>query len=76
MALTLTGSKRWPKWKVLEQLAVAHCGLSKKKAAVILADVYQAASDTLPLLEDLKKQHGGFSELAGELECLLMATID
>jgi serine/threonine-protein kinase HipA len=75
MALTLTGSKRWPKWKVLEQFAIAHCGLSKKKAAVILADVYQAASDTLPILEDLKKQHEKFSELADEIECLLMATI-
>jgi len=75
MALTLTGSKRWPKWKVLEQFAVAYCGLSKKKAAVILADVHQAASDTLPILQDLKKQHEGFSELAGELESLLMKTI-
>jgi serine/threonine-protein kinase HipA len=75
MALTLTGSKRWPKWKVLEQFAIAHCGLSKKKAAVILADVYQAASETLPILGDLKKQHEGFSELADELEGLLMATI-
>ena len=75
MALTLTGSKRWPKWKVLEQFAVSHCGLSKKKAAVILADVYQGASDTLPILHDLKNQHEGFSELADELECLLMATI-
>jgi serine/threonine-protein kinase HipA len=75
MALTLTGSKRWPKWKVLEQFAIAHCGLSKKKAAVILADVYQGASDTLPILYDLKNQHEEFSELADELECLLMATI-
>jgi serine/threonine-protein kinase HipA len=75
MALTLTGSKRWPKWKVLEQFAIAHCGLSKKKAALILADVYQGAGETLPILEDLKKQHEGFAELADELECLLMATI-
>jgi len=60
---------------VLEQFAVAHCGLSKKKAAVILADVYQAAGDTLPILQDLKKQHEGFSELADELESLLVATI-
>ena len=75
MALTLTGSKRWPKWKVLEQFAIAHCGLSKKKAAVILADVYQGASETVPILHDLKNQHEGFSELADELECLLMATI-
>lgn len=75
MALTLSGSKRWPKWKVLEQFAITHCGLSKKKAAVILADVYQGASETVPILHDLKNQHEEFSELADELECLLMATI-
>ena len=42
-------------------------------AAVILADVYQGASDTLPILGDLKKQHEGFAELADELEGLLFA---
>ena len=68
MALTLSGSKRWPKWKVLEQFAITHCGLTKKNANLILADVYQAASDTLPILEDLKKQHEDFSELADEIE--------
>jgi len=48
--------------------AVCYCGLTKKNANLILADVYQAASDTLPILEDLKKQHEDFSELADEIE--------
>lgn len=76
MALTLTGSKRWPKWKVLEQFAVTHCGLTKRGANLVLDDVYQAASDTLPMLQDLKNQHEGFSELANELEILLSARLD
>lgn len=71
MALTLTGSKCWPKWKVLEQFAITHCGLSKKKANQILADVYQGARETLPILQGLKNQHKGFAELAEELESLL-----
>lgn len=76
MALTLSGSKRWPKWKVLEQFAISHCRLSKKKAATILNEVYQAANETLPELSDLKKQHADFSDLANELESLLLSTIN
>ena len=45
------------------------------KANLILNEVYQAASDTLPILYDLKNQHEEFSELAGELEDLLMQKI-
>lgn len=75
MALTLSGSKRWPRWKVLEQFAISHCRLSKKKAAIILNEVYQGASETLPELYDLKKQHADFSDLADELENLLLSTI-
>ncbi len=76
LALTLSVSKRWPKWKVLEQFAITHCGLTKKKASLILKDVYQGASDNLPILYDLKNQHEEFSELAGELEILLNAKLD
>ena len=76
MALTLSGSKRWPKWKVLEQFAITHCGLSKKKANIILNEIYQAVSLTQPILNDLKRQHVGFSDLADELETLFMTAID
>lgn len=38
MALTLTGSKRWPKQKVLEAFGMGHCQLSKRQ-------VVQAAED-------------------------------
>ncbi len=75
MALTLTGSKRWPKWKVLERFAISHCGLTKKKAGLVLAEVYQAAKDTLPILRALQKKHEGFKEIASELEGLLISQI-
>lgn len=76
MALTLTGSKRWPKWKVLEQYAITHCGLTKKTANLILDDIYQGVNKTLPVLDELKNSHAEFSELACELEILLNAKID
>ena len=31
MALTMGGSKRWPKWKTLQQFAKLQCGLNTKK---------------------------------------------
>lgn len=73
MALTLTGSKRWPKWKVLEKFAISHCGLTKKKAGIILAEVYQAAEETLPILRQLKEKHEGFAEVANDMEGLLIS---
>lgn len=76
MALTLSGSKRWPKWKVLQQFAVAHCGLTKKKADQILDQVYQAAAMTLPLITTLKNRHTGFSDIADTLERLLNSKIE
>jgi serine/threonine-protein kinase HipA len=75
MALTLTGSKRWPKWKVLEKFAISHCGLTKKKAGVILEEVYQAAQETLPILRELKEKHEGFAETAGDMEALLISKL-
>ena len=74
--ITVQPSKRWPKWKGLEQFAVSHCGLTKKKANLILNEVHQAASDILPMLQDLKNQHEEFSDLASELEILLNAKLD
>ncbi len=65
MALTLTGSKRWPKWKVLENFGKRHCNLSTKAIAQAAAEVEQACNATLPLLEQLITQHSGF-EIIGE----------
>lgn len=75
MALTLSGSKRWPKWKVLESFAVSHCGLSKKKANLILDDVYTAARLVVPIFQELKDQHEGFQPIAEDMEALIKAGI-
>lgn len=64
MALSLTGSKRWPKWKVLQQFAKQHCGLNNKKIDKAVNEVEQAAIQTIPLLNDLAKQHSEFLPIA------------
>ncbi len=64
MALSLTGSKRWPKWKVLQRFAVQHCALSNKKINQALEEVKQASETTFPLLNELTRQHEKFSPIA------------
>lgn len=68
MALTLTGSKRWPKRKVLHKLAVQHCLLSNKQINEIEEQVEQALSDSLSLLEQLQQQHQGFIEVGESMK--------
>ena len=72
MALTLGGSKRWPKWKMLERFARSQCGLNSKAIEAIVADVEQAAINTLPLVQTLGDKHDGFKEIAGALCELLV----
>ncbi len=64
MALTLTGSKRWPNWKVLQQFGKQHCALNVKKINQAGEEVEQAAIQTQPLLIDLAKQHPAFTPIA------------
>jgi len=64
MALSLTGSKRWPKWKVLQQFAIQHCGLNRKKIEQAVNEVEHAAIQTIPLINDLAQQHPEFSPIA------------
>jgi len=68
MALTLTGSKRWPKPKVLHKFAMQHCQLNKKQIDVIEEQVEQAIISSLPLLEQLQKKHQGFAEVANSMK--------
>lgn len=63
MALTLTGSKRWPKRKVLHNFARQHCQLTQLKIKEIEAQVDAAITAGLPLLAKLQKQHKGFVEI-------------
>ena len=64
MALSLTGSKRWPKWKVLQRFAVQHCGLNNKNINQAVKEIEQASKDTLPILNELTQQHDEFSSIA------------
>ena len=74
MALTLTGSKRWPKRKVLHTFARHHCLLDTQQIEESDAAVEQAVQENLPLLERLQQQHEGFAPIAERLYALLATT--
>ncbi|PCI72991.1 MAG: phosphatidylinositol kinase [Gammaproteobacteria bacterium] len=71
MALTLTGSKRWPKWKVLEQFARQHCGLNSKKIELAINEVKGAAERAFPLLDELSELHPEFENIADVIRLLI-----
>lgn len=75
MALTLTGSKRWPKWKVLEKFAKIHCRLSNKTIEKIVSDVEEACVGSVPLLEQLMVSHPAFQPIGEEIKKLLQQRI-
>ena len=64
MALTLTGSKRWPKMKVLERFGMQHCGLKAEACEVLHGEVEQAILDIRPELEALAAKFSGFTPIA------------
>ncbi|WP_281649065.1 type II toxin-antitoxin system HipA family toxin [Parendozoicomonas sp. Alg238-R29] len=76
MALSLTGSKRWPKWKVLEKFGKSHCGLNNREIKTIVADIEQAVHKTLPLLAKLKNSHPSFAGIADQMEKLMHTSFD
>lgn len=67
MALSLTGSKRWPKWKVLEKFGKQHCALNTQKITQATEEVEQACKTTLPLLEQLATTHQTFEPIATQM---------
>ncbi|WP_252179895.1 type II toxin-antitoxin system HipA family toxin [Endozoicomonas sp. 4G] len=71
MALTLGGSKRWPKWKMLQKFARTQCGLNTSEINRILEEVELAAQATLPLVAELSEKHSGFREIGDQLSTLL-----
>jgi len=71
MALTLTGSKRWPKWKVLEKFAKIHCRLNGKTIEKIVSDVEESCASSHALLEKLMNTHTGFQVIGEEIAKLL-----
>jgi len=75
MALSLTGSKRWPKWKVIEQFGKQHCGLNSKKINHAYDEVIAASEKTMPLLENLVKAHPLFEPVAGIMGTLMKKSL-
>ena len=71
MALTLTGSKRWPKQKVLHNFARQHCLLNQVQISKIEEQIEQAISESLPLLEELQNKHSGFEAIGEVMKSLL-----
>jgi serine/threonine-protein kinase HipA len=74
MALTLTGTKRWPKWKVLERFAKSHCNLSNAKIDQIINDLENACEISKPLLNELVKNHLDFKPIGEKIDALLGKT--
>jgi len=74
MALTLTGSKRWPKRKVLHDFGRQHCQLSQRHIDQIEAQIDEAVKEGLPLLEKLQQQHDGFVEVGDVMRQFLLAS--
>ena len=66
MALTLGGSKRWPKWKTLQKFARQQCGLSNKDVEKIVGDVESAAHKTLPQVQVFSDKHNGFKDIGNK----------
>lgn len=71
MALTLTGSKRWPKWKVLEKFGKLHCDLNTKHIDKIIDEIDRACSLVQPQLEELIKRHADFLPIGEKIATLL-----
>ena len=66
MALSLSGSKRWPKMKVLQAFGSYHCQLNKTQLEQAEAEVETGIQTGLPLLARLMERHVGFMPV-GEL---------
>ncbi|MFT7006572.1 MAG: serine/threonine-protein kinase HipA [Colwellia sp.] len=73
MALSLTGSKRWPKQKVLLKFGKQHCGLSNKKIEQVYKEIEQAKVACLPLLSELSEKHATFSYIANKMREIITA---
>mgnify|MGYP000551355773 CR=1 FL=1 len=72
MALSLTGTKRWPKAKVLHRFGLNHCQLSKQLLEQAAEEVDLAINQNLPLLESLSQQHADFAAIAERMHALFI----
>ncbi|NRB42241.1 MAG: type II toxin-antitoxin system HipA family toxin [Pseudomonadales bacterium] len=74
MALSLTGSKRWPKWKVLQRFGQQHCLLKNKEIDHIYQQVDEAINQQQYLLSELSQKHADFIVIAEAIEDLILAS--
>ncbi len=63
LALTLDGSKNFPKAKKLLNFAKLHCGLQPVKTASILEEVAEAVVKTMDELRQYAKDHKDFEQI-------------
>ncbi|MCF6300681.1 MAG: type II toxin-antitoxin system HipA family toxin [Proteobacteria bacterium] len=75
MALSLTGSKRWPKWKVLQKFANQHCGLNTKRTNQALEEVMHAREKGINILVSLAEKHPAFSLISEVMQKLINSGI-
>jgi serine/threonine-protein kinase HipA len=75
MALSLTGSKRWPKWKVLEKFARIHCRLNGKQIDQAMDEVEQACAISMNTLSALIQRHPQFEAVGDVLGKLVTQRI-
>ncbi len=71
MALSLTGSKRWPKWKVIQKFGKQHCRLNSKRITQACDEVLAASEQTMPLLDELVGKHRAFEGVADVIQVLM-----
>lgn len=75
MALTLNGSKRWPKRKLLEKFGREHCRLSSKKMDAVFSDIDNACALGYSLAEQLINSYPDFSPIGEKIIHLLQQRI-
>ena len=67
MALTLAGSKRWPKLKMLYRFARSHCGLNGAAIQKIMAELEHAIVLTQPVVSALRERHPDFDAIGAHI---------
>ncbi len=67
MALTLDGSKAWPRRKTLLRFAREHCGLQPKQAEIVLDQVLHGVAATRPALREGIGNVDQFAEVGGKM---------
>jgi serine/threonine-protein kinase HipA len=67
LALTLGGSKRWPKAKQLTNFACQHCGMTEKNANEQIGKIYQGVEKATVEVTDYIKHNGSFQEIGSKM---------